>query len=216
MSWSLNEIESLARKAARGSGLSWGLAEEAGRSTRWLCAMDLPGADCLAGLLQQNDGADYTSLCPEGSGTAWAAPGGILCPLITGAALCDRAAELACGRRITLADTAYPLLLYPHVATAADRTGAALRLSWPGVLLTRKAGVSTISARDGAAAAAAVDGVDISIAAEYPGIPVKRAFRGDISPQTAGILKEFAHRTYAPETEESRLGGAGAGLTDND
>ncbi len=51
MSWSLNEIEGLARKAARGSGLSWGLAEEAGKATRWLCAAGLPGADALAGLL---------------------------------------------------------------------------------------------------------------------------------------------------------------------
>ena len=31
MSWSLGEIEGLAKKATRGAGYSWGLAEEAGR-----------------------------------------------------------------------------------------------------------------------------------------------------------------------------------------
>ena len=39
MTWSLNEIESLAKKAARGAGLDWGLAEEAGKTTRcWVIA----------------------------------------------------------------------------------------------------------------------------------------------------------------------------------
>ncbi|THF93305.1 MAG: DUF3726 domain-containing protein, partial [Sulfitobacter sp. SK025] len=32
MIYSLNEIEALSRKAARGAGMSWGLAEETGQS----------------------------------------------------------------------------------------------------------------------------------------------------------------------------------------
>ena len=48
MTWSLNEIETLSRKAARGAGLSWGLAEEAGKATRWLAAAGLPGPQVLA------------------------------------------------------------------------------------------------------------------------------------------------------------------------
>jgi hypothetical protein len=38
----LAEIESYLRKAARASGLEWGLAEEAGKAARWLAAFDLP------------------------------------------------------------------------------------------------------------------------------------------------------------------------------
>jgi len=30
------------------------------------------------------------------------------------------------------------------------------------------------------------------------------------------VLTRFAHNTYAPATEASRLAGAGAGLSDND
>ena len=30
------------------------------------------------------------------------------------------------------------------------------------------------------------------------------------------VLEELAHQTYVPASEESRLRGAGAGLTDND
>ncbi|HBM69159.1 MAG TPA: DUF3726 domain-containing protein, partial [Rhodobacteraceae bacterium] len=37
MSYSLNELQALARKAARGSGVPWGIAEEAAMAARYLC-----------------------------------------------------------------------------------------------------------------------------------------------------------------------------------
>ena len=40
--------------------------------------------------------------------------------------------------------------------------------------------------------------------------------RSHTSGDTMKALGAFAHRTYAPATEESRVQGAGAGLTDND
>ena len=82
MNYSLNEIDGLARKAARGAGLEWGLTEEAGKAVRWLCAASLPGADCLALHLQGIDTEDYNSICPQiGDAAFWEAEGGLLCPL---------------------------------------------------------------------------------------------------------------------------------------
>ena len=43
MSWSLGEIGALATKAARGSGMDWGLADEAGYAVKWLQRRQLPG-----------------------------------------------------------------------------------------------------------------------------------------------------------------------------
>ena len=43
MSLSLNEVESLAKKAARGTGYPWGLAEEAAKASRWLAARGVDG-----------------------------------------------------------------------------------------------------------------------------------------------------------------------------
>ncbi|MDR9395451.1 MAG: DUF3726 domain-containing protein [Roseovarius sp.] len=219
MTWSLGEIEALSRKAARGSGLSWGLAEEAGRAARWLCAAGLPGADCLASLLQRNDGAAYETLCPAETDGPWAAAGGTLCPLITGAALSDRAAELAAGQDITLARTAFPLLLYPYMAGAADETGAALSLGWPGARLTRANGTTFLDQHGDDSVLCTVEAENIPVGPALRnarGRAVPRAWRGQITPETAGILQGFAHRIHAPDTPESRLSGAGAGLTDND
>lgn len=41
----LSELRSLITKAARGAGLSWGLAEEAGWAAEWLARRGLPAAD---------------------------------------------------------------------------------------------------------------------------------------------------------------------------
>ncbi|NEY91333.1 DUF3726 domain-containing protein [Tabrizicola oligotrophica] len=45
---SLSELRSLVTKAARGAGLSWGLAEEAGWAAEWLARRGLPAADWAA------------------------------------------------------------------------------------------------------------------------------------------------------------------------
>ncbi|QYX55849.1 DUF3726 domain-containing protein [Roseovarius sp. SCSIO 43702] len=215
MSWSLNEVEGLSRRATRGAGLSWGLAEDAGRAIRWICAMGLPGADALARVLTEIDGAEYERIAPRDLGPEWRAPGERLCPLVAGAALCDMAGTLAEGAGISLFDVPQPLLLYPYLAAASDMTGCALRLSWEDTVLTRHARVTYLQSDAPDAAFAAR--VDVARAPGEPlGRPARRAWRGDISTDTARILGDFARRTYAPETDARRMAGAGAGLTDND
>ena len=50
---SLNEIEGLSYKAARGAGMSWGLAEEAAFATRWLAVRDANWSGSLIALLER-------------------------------------------------------------------------------------------------------------------------------------------------------------------
>jgi hypothetical protein len=214
MSWSLNEIETLSRKAARGAGLSWGLAEEAGKAARWLTAAGLPGPQVLADLLTRNDGADYETLCPmEADEGQWVARGGTLCPLISGAVLCDNAQRLTTGD-LTLGRTAAPMLLLPYLDAAARQYDTALTVQWNGTSITL-----------GNMAQTTGDSLDAPMAEQItisprpavdPAKPLGNQNRGDMPTEVAQRLTAFAGRTYAPETEESRLSGAGAGLTDND
>lgn len=54
----LSEIRSLITKAARGAGLSWGLAEEAGWAAEWLARRGMPAADwATVWLAARMDGA---------------------------------------------------------------------------------------------------------------------------------------------------------------
>ena len=45
--YSLGEIEAQCKKASKGVGLSWGLAEEAGLIARHLSEFNLPGSDTV-------------------------------------------------------------------------------------------------------------------------------------------------------------------------
>ena len=217
MTFSLNEIEATGKRAARGAGLDWGIAEEAGKAARWLTAHGLPGPELLAGLLTRNDGKGYDELAPVSVDGVWEAQTGCLCPLIAGAALSDRAAEVAAGREVEFGPIAFPLLLAPYAASGAVSRGAAIELSWSGATLT-------ISPDDGLA----VEGKMAAVAARTADCVLCRPARKDPITRPAGEpgravdagswsrLDAFARRTLAPVTEASRLAGAGAGLTDND
>lgn len=210
MSWSLNEVEALARKAARGAGYSWGHAEEAGRAVRWLCAQGLSGAEALAGLLDQTDGQPYDALCPDPGSDPWQARGAALCPLIAGSALCDDVS--AVERGLDLGPVHQPLLLLPFVAMSARARGAGLCLHHAGGVVC----VDPEGQMEGAAPALGGP-MAMKIA---PCDAVKGAkSRASRAYCDAGIMErlgKFAARTYAPASEASRLAGAGAGTTDND
>ncbi|MEL6171407.1 MAG: DUF3726 domain-containing protein [Pseudomonadota bacterium] len=216
MSISLGEVQSLSVKAARGAGMEWGLAEEAGMAARWLCVHGLQGVEALSRLLQDQDGGDYASSRPQTRSWPWYAEGQSLCPIKTGAAICDRARLIKSGEGFALKSTAWPILLVPFLASTATLTGGPLQVSWQHVVLA----VSSD--------AVSVDGdVDMLMCSETSNVTIKNvsAVQGEFllphfraSPDEASFeyLTRLAHRTYAPETEQSRLSGAGAGLADND
>jgi len=204
MSWSLGETAALALKAARGADLPWGLAEEAAGAVFWLHQRGLPGISALCG---------YLDIC----GHDWP-DGDALCPLVTGTALSDgtRPCPTQADERLDLGLVKAPLLLLPFVATippgtvwlvaegfgdtARDDRHSDRHSDWHSEWLR---GSAPCQLRLGAAAQ-----ID-------PG----RASHTRLPDQFACCverLTSYAHHTYAPATSQSRLAGAGAGLTDND
>lgn len=59
-------------------------------------------------------------------------------------------------------------------------------------------------------------GLEAALAAELGGAPFPRDRASAISEQSWQAALDLAQLTYVPESEESRLGGAGAGTNDND
>jgi len=202
MSRSLNEVGALAKRAARGAGYSWGLAEEAGEATRWLCAQGLDGCGALARLLREVDG-DLSRRAPRIEGRDWRAEGA-LCPLTAGAALSDRARMLE-GGAVTLHAVAVPVLLLPFAAAAGPTLGGTVRLRiGSGIAYASGAGLHMDGPPIGPGPADAT--VDL---ATPVGAIRERQSRARMDDATLATLEVFAHRTYAPATEESRLKGAG-------
>lgn len=195
MNWSHVETRGLAIKSARGSGMPWGLAEEAGFAVEWLETRGLPGVEAIANLLEEIDG--YTD---NDRGQ---------CPINLGATISDTSQ----WKPFFPAQIHQPVLLLPFLSLVAE--GGGLGLEWGGNMVP----VNQTGVAGGLSQSAVAPGLhecncrdDVVTAAtvyQMPRVADDRA-------AYIKILERFAHRTYAPATEESRAKGAGAGLTDND
>lgn len=218
----MNEIEVLSLKAARGAGLPWGLAQEAGWAVRWLEARELPGAETLARLIENIDldagGLPrLETLMPDVDILPWRASGGALPGLMAGIAFLDRAMMIEANGELEMVVVKEPLLFLPFAAAASGVSGHPLEVVWAG---NRK----LVSGGEIVGAVPLVEDIE---AVEYMSVRVVGLMpvAGGPKPGTGGVavddsvlarLDAFAARTYVPESEESRQKGAGAGNIDND
>lgn len=216
MSQSLNEIEALSKRAARGAGLSWGMSEEAAKGTRWLSAFGFAGAGLLADLLDLNDQMPSQDVSPISlTDEVWTSPSERMSPLIAGASLSDCAVRLLDRGTIAMAHVSFPLLAVPFMGGAALRLGVPVAAEWQGARLATDGQQLCVQATPEALNASHADKVVFSAPASMTG-RTEPVLRANVTAENWKRLNAFAHRTYAPATEESRLRGAGAGLSDND
>ena len=214
MNLSLNEVEATARKAARGVGYDWGLCEEAGRAARWLCSFGLDGCGALARQLRLADGTDLRAAAPEIGVDVWRARAGNMCPLFAGAAVSDFAFRLE-AEAMVLESVMTPILLLPFAGAAARRTGAALAIEWQGFAAVASGPELGLGTGLLSGYATRAERAKISAGGKVAR-SLRRVTRAGPDPSDWLALERFARRTYAPATAESRLLGAGAGLSDND
>ena len=218
--YSLAEIEAVSRKAARGAGLSWGLAEEAGKAARWLSGFGFQGVEALAALLKQNDGRGYDVVRPMSVSGVWWADDDALCPVAAGAALSDRSKLIAAGQEIECSVTSYPLLMVFFAGLCAFRHNTPIRIGWGGVSLICTRHAVLVEGDAGDLALACTSRVKCGIGtAPAPNDSRMRYFEPTsrlVCPDSWKQLEAYAFRVYAPATEQSRLAGAGAGTVDLD
>ena len=208
MTWSIGEIGALATKAARGSGMEWGLAEETGYAIQWLQKHHLPGVSALCKYLSWRQNGTL-SIWPDETDKR-----GYYCPILTGAAYGDG----IFGDEVKLPRIRLPLLLVPFVALLATETPIKIEMRNIVFLLTMNGfGCST----DGTSMLIESSTCQISMTYDVS-LPI-RNFKDMKLPRVPkntaaciNVLNEFAKKTYAPATDASRLAGAGSGLSDND
>lgn len=227
--YSLNEVEATVKKAVRAVGYPWGLAEEAARSAGWLCHHGRDGCAAIARHLAFFDPIDIKAHSPCLGADSWQASEQALCPLLSGVTLSDRGQQLVDG---TLVDSSSvdssqgehrqqlelqfnqvvePLLLCFFAAQVARQTTTVVRLAWQDCYATTDGlHLSMSGTRQAAIADITLSLVDTRMTRNT------LSQRGYPSEKTWEILNQYAARTYAPATDESRLKGAGAGLSDND
>lgn len=215
---SQNETESLCLKAARGVGFSWGLAEEAGFAAGWLATHSIDGTGPLLALLTQKLGEPAENGTPRPKPGHWQrADQHPLCPITLGAALCDSAllSDGPFSRETRIDPVAFPILLLPFLARAAQICGKPMVIDWQGgrLLITangafdRQAAASWIGKRDLA--------MNIRKATEPKEVQNELSCLLPVSKTILNGLNALALRTAVPATDASRRG-AGSSTTDND
>ena len=205
ISLSFNEIEQLCQKAARGAGLSWGLAEEAGMAAVWLVKHGIDGPKLLSRRLQR------TGLAPPN--LPWGAqPHQAQCPIILGAALCDFA-PLAEGQlhdgAVSLGLVSDPALLMPFLARMSDIAGHGIEITWDNHSSYIQGAQITVPSDFDLFCVQAVVRIAPSLL-KSDALPVQL---WAIDPDAIQSLNVFAMRTNVPASVVSR---AGAGAVSDD
>lgn len=205
ISWSLGETAALATKAARGAGMPWGLADETGGAVSWLQGRGMPGLAALCRYLKWRSIGSLARWpdCPAG--------GAFYCPIAIGTAYMDGALSV----ELTIENVREPLLLLPFIAKRNDNQPMQVNYGNMSIHLSKNNVFSpyletTLLINQ---AKCTVKNAD-----DPPGMKPYE-FANRVPSYFFGCVKaldEFAKKTYAPATEESRLAGAGAGLNDND
>lgn len=190
---SLNEVETLAQRAARGAGLPWGVAEDTGRAAAWIARRVGPWAGQLLALLETPPPAAESPLLLAG----WLADSG----------------DPRQIPRVTLPLWALPGLL----ATTTRRVSIVLG----NVELACNPGEDPGATRP-ADAFAALPAAALALAfppTPLPPLPYRlpEKYRRSLVPWAEWQrLQGLAQRTYVPASDHSRLTGAGAGLLDDE
>ena len=150
---SLNEYETLLNKAAVGSGLPWGVAEDAAACGAWFMSFGVNELDTWIAYLNDNSfWIDY----------------------------CKKIDQPKSNKLNNIFDLVASVYVNPDTVVKLNN------YEWN------------------------IQGLIIDGVKQIP------SYRACLSEKQFKILNEYAYKTYAPATDESRLSGAGAGLSDND
>lgn len=198
MSWSLGEIRALSVKAARGSGMDWGIAEEAGFVVQWLEEHGLNGVRALAQYLSRvRMDEKYNDEH---------------CPLILGCLVSDMNNwEILQGKNCY-----EPMLLIPFLSNVVK--DQSLSLSWVDAnALISGNGIKTDDIESLVSRPSdSKQRLHIELGETSHEVLSNKTRVSENEASYVAILNALAHKVYAPATEASRLSGAGAGLNDND
>ncbi len=203
MEFSLNELEMLALKAARGAGLEWGLAEDAGNAAKWLAVHDLDGAGAVCEVLLNFEKVEFSDLMPRINGENWSATEQVSA-LLAGIKIAGRPGLLETSE-IHIRNLDCPLFLLPFLIHASFLLKKPL-----GVVAGKFEACLSPEGLDHTGGGDEPTDAKIFIAQNAPSQPLKNVLRANITARDMKRLNDMAQRIYAPSTESSRQNGAGA------
>ena len=200
----LSEIDTTSKRAARGAGFSWGIAEEVGKNMRLLELFGLPGIKNLNQFLKDYKEKKFQKVTLiSDTNNANKYP---FCPIILGVNFIDQVNLLDKKINIQISNVAFPLLFLPFVSRASEMIGKRifLKIEEKEFLLNLNQSIYSNYLKN--------EILEVCNTINISFIENNNSFNENEWKE----LYKLSEDTFVEETESLKISGAGAGLTDND
>tara|TARA_B100000131_G_scaffold115003_1_gene112019 strand:+ start:37 stop:648 length:612 start_codon:yes stop_codon:yes gene_type:complete len=200
----LSEIDTTSKRATRGAGFSWGIAEEVGKNMRLLELYGLPGIKNLNKFLKDYKEKQFQKITLI-SETNYASKNPF-CPITLGTNFIDQVNLLDKKVNIQISNLAFPILFIPFVSRASEIVGKKIFLKVDDKEFLFNLNQSIYSNYLKNEILENCNNINISF------LENNNSFNEDEWKE----LYKLSENTFVEETESLKIGAAGAGLTDND
>jgi hypothetical protein len=196
---SLYEIETTVKRSAKSQGLSWGISEEIGKSIRILEQSGLRGLESFKNIV--DFGFDnLTKLTDINQKTTTH-----LCPIHFGIFFQDQSHLKEMHQTFKFESLKEPLISIPFFIKAAKKNLIYFHIHSSEISISITPGEMT-----------SINQNQIPTSINNFSIKVTQQRQKQYSNETWEDLYQLSLETFVEETEEKKLSGAGAGLSDND
>ena len=200
----LSEIDTTSKRATRGAGFSWGIAEEVGKNMRLLELYGLPGIKNLNKFLKDYKEKQFQKITLI-SETNYASKNPF-CPITLGTNFIDQVNLLDKKVNIQISNLAFPILFIPFVSRASEIVGKKIFLKVDDKEFLFNLNQSIYSNYLKNEILENCNNIKISF------LENNNSFNENEWKE----LYKLSEDTFVEETESLKIGAAGAGLTDND
>ena len=200
----LSEIDTTSKRATRGVGFSWGIAEEVGKNMRLLELFGLSGIKNLNKYLKDYKKKQFQKITLISDiNEANKYP---FCPIILGTNFIDQVKLLDKKNNIQISNVAFPLLFLPFVSRASEIIGKRifLKIEEKEFLLNLNQSIYSNYLKN-------------EILENCNTVNINFLENNNLFNENEwNELYKLSEDTFVEETESLKIGAAGAGLTDND
>ena len=200
----LSEIDTTSKRATRGAGFSWGIAEEVGKNMRLLELFGLSGVKNLNKFLKDYKEKQFHKITLiSQTNNAYKHP---FCPIILGTNFIDQVNLLDKKINIQISNVAFPILFLPFVSRASEVIGKRifLKIEEKEFLLNLNQSIYSNYLKN--------EILEICNTVKISFIENNNSFNENEWKE----LYKLSVDTFVEETDSLKIGAAGAGLTDND
>jgi len=201
---SLSEIDTTSKRASRAAGFSWGISEEIGKSIRLLELFGLQGIKTLNQYYQTKPNQKYENLSLiNQKNTSEKNP---YCPIILGISFLDQIKSIEKFKIIIFNKIAFPLLMIPFLSRSSEIIGKKVHVKFNNIEFLLNLNVNISSNILNKNCPLLAEKVEVRILEN----------EDSFSDEEWKSLYKLSEETFVEETDSSKEGAAGAGLTDND